>query len=133
MLSIKELRPLIEKYLDSLIGTYTYPNGTEIKAISVGNPSTELEVDGLEVILPMFPKTEKACWLSNEIYFLEYWEIYLIKRKNCTNETFFEACQKLKRSFPYSNSNYMAAESDLAFPQFVISFRWEDLEATFTA
>lgn len=132
MLTIKNLKPIIENYLDGLIGKYVYPNGHETKAISVGNPLSKIEVEGLEIILPLFPKTEKACWLSNQIFFEEYWQITVLQRKNCSNETFFEACERLKRSFPYSNSNYMAAESDLAFPQFIISFRWEDIQHPYT-
>lgn len=128
ILTIKDVKPKVESAIGDLLGTYTYPNGYTRKAISVGNPPRQVEVSGLEAILPMLPKTETVKWLTDSLYFCEYWSIYLIQREDCDNETFFDACTRLKHFYQCSNAKWIQAENDISYPQFVLTFKWEDID-----
>jgi hypothetical protein len=122
----------IKPALQDLLGTYTYPNGYTRPAISVGNPQNNLKVSGLEIVLPMLPENEKSIWLSNTIYYEDCWDIRLLQRDGCDNETFLEACNRLRRYFPRSHSNYIPQDTNIGnYPMFVISYRHEDINPVY--
>ncbi len=74
------LQEIIKATLEEELGTYTYCNGGfQIEAVSIGNPPNDVSVEGLEVILPIFPDlqmTQTGVMTSTQ----EVWDIVLIER-----------------------------------------------------
>ena len=78
-MDVLRLKNKIEKLLVDVLGTYTYSNGYTMPAISVGNPQNGIKVNGLEVILPLYPYscTQR---MSQTIYRKELWKFSIIQR-----------------------------------------------------
>ena len=82
MATAPEIKQVIEWVLKDFLGTYTYPNGFTRQAVSIGNTLGNVEVSGLEVIIPVFGNVSHSCPLSNGTYTDQHWRIIMVQRDN---------------------------------------------------
>lgn len=121
------LKSILEILLDANLGTYSYPNGFTRRAIAIGNPPSDIRVQGLEVILPMFPDTKNMGY-SNTIVRCAEWEITLVMRDGCTPQDFIEATEQLSRTFVKSYGSFVPESSIVSsYAQYIFRFDHVDL------
>lgn len=100
----------IKQACGAYIGTYTRcDNGAVADAISVGNPPNNIEVTGVEIIIPIYPHTPKSCEGSGYQHSEELWDIYLVDHGNKDN--FFLAIRGLMDYFPRKISRNIPQDS----------------------
>jgi hypothetical protein len=129
-LNVQLLSSKIQEVLEDLLGVAKYPNNFNRPAIFVGNPPNNINVEGLVVILPLFPNVDKSQHLSNSIYRKDNWKIILEQRKGCTATTFAEACHRMTTYFHNANLVYLEQNSIVgSYTQAIITYRHSDLYA----
>lgn len=104
------LQEIIKEVLVDELGTYTYCNGDfTVPAVSIGNPPNDVSVEGLEVILPIFPDIQimqTGILTCQE----EMWDIVLIERAGGAGKI-FQAIPKLVEIF-YCGRGYYNRQMD---------------------
>jgi len=119
-----ELRDKLGQALSPYLGTYTYPNGYTRSAISVGNPANNLQVEGLELVIPFFPNSKGGRWLTDTVEHTDVWTIYLVKREGATAEDFINAGNRLKTIFARCETQYIPQNETIGtYEQLVVKFR----------
>ena len=119
------LKQHIEKAIAPYIGTYTYKNGYQTQAISVGNPENDLKVDGLEIIIPNFPKIIKSNQSGRFSHREELWDICIIKRSEQDKGKFYQAVDSLLGYFPRCYGNEIL-QSDImkTYHQYCLTIKY---------
>jgi hypothetical protein len=85
----------------NLLGQYAQTTGGELPAICVGKTPIGLKVFGLEVIVPVLPRSPQVSSNSTETSDLQVWDISLSQRipKDGEARTLITAIQRLKKIF----------------------------------
>jgi len=85
----------------NLLGQYVQTTGGELPAICVGKTPIGLKVFGLEVIVPVLPRSPVIGSNSTETSDLQVWDISLSQRipKDGEARTLITATQRLKKFF----------------------------------
>lgn len=102
-----DIKAIISDRLSDLLGTYTYPNGYQRPAISVGNPENTIVADGLECIIDRVPSYGRICQTNYGTSREERWTVTLIRR---SGDTFTEAADRLSRTFTQATGYYFQQE-----------------------
>lgn len=132
-----KLRAIIEQLLvdpgnklgGNLLGTYTYESGFTESAIAVGNPPNDIEIEGLECLLPLFPDTKNE-WTTVAVHSEETWDLVLVQRNGTesASPTLPAAVDRLRRFFAVSEGVYIPQDDVLgSYPQYRLSFTISDL------
>lgn len=104
------LQEILKAVLEDEIGTYTYCDSNfTTEAISIGNPPNDVSVDGLEVIIPIYPDVyseQNGRFTGAE----QYWDICLIERLGGSGKI-FQAVPKLLDLF-YCAKGYYSRQQD---------------------
>ncbi len=86
----------------NLLGQYTQSTGDELPAICVGKTPVGLKVFGLEVVVPVLPRSPQVGSYNNgETSDTQIWDISLTQRipKAGEHRTLITAIQLLKKAF----------------------------------
>lgn len=85
----------------NLLGQYVQTTGDDLPAICVGKTPIGLKVFGLEVIIPVLPRSPTISSNSTETSDLQIWDISLSQRipKDGEPRTLITAIQRLKKIF----------------------------------
>ena len=85
----------------NLLGQYVQTTGADLPAICVGKTPVGLKVFGLEVIVPVLPRSPQLSSNSTETSDLQIWDISLTQRipKDGEARTLITAIQRLKGIF----------------------------------
>jgi hypothetical protein len=118
IVNITQLRSIVTGLLGAspnLIGSYTFPNGTQIPAVYVigqqGVPQ-EWKVQGLEVTIRQFPQIIPRSPLST-LKLNQLWEVVL-SQYSPTLDTLPVAMERMVRRFPDSTPRYFPGD-DVAY------------------
>lgn len=104
-MNISQLRDVITELLDaspSLIGSYIFPNGTQVPAIYVvGQKSvpSEWKVTGLEVTIRQYPEISPRTPLGGTVKVQQLWEVVLMQY-NPDGKEIATAMDRIVRRFP---------------------------------
>ena len=121
------LQEIIIAVLECEIGTYRYNDGTfTTSAVSIGNPPNDVTVEGLEVILPIFPdtKVQQTGVLTHQC---QVWDIVLIERVGGSGKI-FQAIPKLLDLFYCAQGYYHRQEDTVgSYEYYRLEFKIESL------
>lgn len=125
------LQEIVKETLIDEIGTYVYCNGDfTTPAVSIGNPPNDVSVEGLEVILPMFPDIRLQQTGRHE-HQEQYWDICLIERAGGEGKI-FQAVPKLLSLFYCARGYYHRQEDTVGtYEKYRIEFKIETLTDRF--
>lgn len=141
-ISALKLRNIIEQLLadhqnklgGNILGVYRYESGLVEPAIAIGNPPNDVDVEGLECQLPLFPDTRNE-WTTVAVHSQEMWDIILVQRNGREDEdgnslppTLPAAVDRLRRFFVVSEGVYTPQDDILgSYPQYRLTFQISDL------
>lgn len=136
-ISALKLRNIIEQLLvdpenklgGNVLGVYRYESGLVEPALAVGNPPNDIEIEGLECQLPLFPDTRTE-WTTVAVHSEETWDIILIQRNGTDDPSPMlpAAVDRLRRFFVVSEGVYTPQDDILgSYPQYRLTFQISDL------
>ena len=117
-MNITQLRSIVTGLLGAspnLIGSYTFPNGTQIPAVyAIGQQGVpqEWKVQGLEVTIRQFPQIIPRSPLST-LKLNQLWEV-ILSQYSPTLDTLPAAMERMVRRFPDSTPRYFPGD-DVAY------------------
>ncbi len=114
------LLALLKVKLAPILGKYTYSNGFVDPAITVANTPDEIEVEGLEVIIPLLPKENRKISSTSSYTEEVIWTIYLIDHNK--GRSLPGATRILDSMFVKSRKQFYPETEDLKTPQVVFQF-----------
>lgn len=124
------LQEALKQILTSEVGTYTFRDaggagtGFVMPAISIGKPPDEAIVDGLEIILPLYPYTPDNISAGAYNFKCQYWDIKLIARNYAAKASLVAAVENLSRRFYCCNIVPMAQRDAIGdYEMVVITFK----------
>ena len=113
------LRNLFIRIAPDLIGTYTYKEGFVTEAIAIDNVPNDVEVNGIEIIIPGNPRLAKGVNRSSRrTSICQLWDIEFInhdsdKKGSLANkDKFFEIIQRCLLSLPRISFGTPIRQSD---------------------
>lgn len=118
-----------DKLGGSLIGNYLYESGLVEPAIAIGNPPNNIDIQGLECLLPLFPDTS-TYWTTTSVHSEETWDILLVQRPPPEGQFFTlpAAVDRLRRFFVSSEGVYTPQDDVFgSYPQYRLTFKRSDL------
>jgi len=130
------VKDYFETNLGTYLGTYTYPSGYQRTAIAIGNPQNDVDVKGVELVLPFFPEIEESFVLNeqrlNERHQQQTWDLYFIHHYTSQqrfDQNFADAIQTtINHLLRDCNGTYLPQDSRIEnLPQYRITFRFSDI------
>jgi len=97
--------------ISGLIGTYQYDGLNKFPAISIGEPDSDVTVEGIEIIISKFPSVQKACRAGNLMYRDEVHSVCVFLHPTSNEdeyigyEKFYDVVDFIFRSFPRITGN----------------------------
>lgn len=114
-----DLVQFLKNEIPEYLGTYTYPEGYTTDAISVGTVPNEVEVDGFEVILPVYPRLSGGVYKTRRTTHIEQlWTLDFINHDSdktgslARKGEFFMMIQKIVLLLPRTVSGLPVSQSD---------------------
>lgn len=123
-LTSRILQEALKDILVTEIGTYAFNDvgsaGFIIPAISVGKPPAEAIVDGLEIVLPLFPHTPDVHRAGKKTIVTQYWDIKLVARSYAAKTNLVNAINKLMLRVYCADIQYLSQKDAIGDYEMVL-------------
>jgi hypothetical protein len=122
-----ELKNQIQSVLPTQLGKYTYSNGFTTPAIAVGQVPNEIEVTGIEIIIPNFPTIPESLQAGDTfIHRQERWVIEIVNHGS-DKANFYTVIDRLMRYFPRSRGVNVPQSNPLnSLPRYQLTIIYSD-------